>query len=85
MLGEEEREKRVIEKELQRLGEETAGIVRMTGKLATDRMAELQDRVAVLERQFRDVCDQLAESVARRWTRRACGKRSGSVMASWPR
>ena len=58
-----EREKRVIEKELQRLGEETASLVRMTGKLATDRMAELQDRVAVLERQLRDVRDQLAESV----------------------
>ena len=58
-----EREKRVIERELQRLGEETAGLVGVTGKLATDRMAELQDRVAVLERQLRDVRDQLAESV----------------------
>lgn len=58
-----EREKRVIEKELHRLGEETAGVVRMTGKLATDRMAELQDRVAVLERQFRDERDQLADSI----------------------
>jgi site-specific DNA recombinase len=58
-----EREKRVIEKELQRLGEETASVVRMTGKLATDRMAELQDRMAVLERQLREVRDQLAESV----------------------
>ena len=58
-----EREKRVIEKELQRVGEETAGLIRMNGKLATDRMAELQDRVAVLERQLRDVRDQLAESV----------------------
>lgn len=58
-----EREKRIIEKELQRLGEETAGLVRMAGKLATDRMAELQDRVAVLERQHRDVRDQLAESI----------------------
>jgi site-specific DNA recombinase len=58
-----EREKRVIEKELQRLGEEIASLVRMTGKLATDRMAELQDRVLVLERQLRDVRDQLAESV----------------------
>ena len=45
------------------MGEETAGLLRMTGKLATDRMAELQDRVAVLERQLRDVRDQLAESV----------------------
>jgi len=40
-----------------------ASLVRMTGKLATDRMADLQDRVAVLERQLRDVRDQLAESV----------------------
>jgi site-specific DNA recombinase len=58
-----EREKRVMEKELQRLGEEIAGLVRMNGKLATDRMADLQDRVAVLERQLREVRDQLAESV----------------------
>ena len=58
-----EREKRLIEKELQSLGEEIAGLVGMTGKLGTDRMAELQDRVAVLERQHRDVRDQLAESV----------------------
>ena len=33
-----EREKRVIEKDLQRLGEEMSSLVRMTGKLATDRM-----------------------------------------------
>jgi len=58
-----EREKRVMEKELQRLGEEIAGLVRMNGKLATDRMADLQDRAAVLERQLREVRDQLAESV----------------------
>ncbi len=58
-----EREKRVIEKELQRLGEDTVGLVRMTGKLATDRMAEWQGRVAVLERQHHDVRDQLAESI----------------------
>jgi site-specific DNA recombinase len=58
-----EREKRVIEKDLQRLGEEMSSLVRMTGKLATDRMADMQDRVAVLERQLREVRDQLAESV----------------------
>lgn len=58
-----EREKHVIESELQRLGEETAGLLRMTGKLATDSMAELQDRVAVLERQLREVRDQLSESI----------------------
>jgi site-specific DNA recombinase len=58
-----EREKRVMEKELQRLGEEIAGLVRMNGKLATDRIADLQDRAAVLERQLREVRDRLAESV----------------------
>jgi site-specific DNA recombinase len=58
-----EREKRVMEKELQHLGEEIAGLVRMNGKLVTDRMADLQQRVAILERQLREVRDQLAESV----------------------
>jgi len=58
-----EREKRIIAKELQSLGEEAVSLVGMTGKLGTDRMAELQDRVAVLERQHRDVRDQLAESI----------------------
>ncbi len=53
----------MIEKELQRLGEEMAGLVRINGKLATDRMADLQERVAVLERQLREVRDRLAESV----------------------
>ncbi len=38
----------------------------MTGNLAMDRMAELQDRVAVLERQLREVRDQLAESVGQK-------------------
>ncbi|MBI4905154.1 MAG: recombinase family protein [Acidobacteria bacterium] len=59
-----EREKRVMEKELQRLGEEIAGVIRTNGKLATDRMAELQERVSVVERQLREVRDQLAESVS---------------------
>ncbi len=59
-----EREKRVIEKDLQRLSEEMSSLVRMTGKLATDRLADLQDRVGVLERQLRDVRDQLAEAVS---------------------
>ena len=58
-----ENEKRIIEKELQRLGEETASLIRMNGKSATDRMADLQDGSAVLERQLRDVRDQLAEAV----------------------
>jgi len=57
------REKQAIERELQRLGEETAGLLRAPGKRATDRMAELQDREAVLERQLREVREQLAESV----------------------
>jgi len=51
-----EREKRIIAKELQSLGEEAVSLVGMTGKLGTDRMA-------VLERQHRDVRDQLAESI----------------------
>lgn len=54
-----EREKRVIEKNLKRLGEEVASLVRMTGKLAIDRMADLQDRVVALERQLHDVREQL--------------------------
>jgi site-specific DNA recombinase len=58
-----EREKRVMEKELQRLGEEIAGLVRTGGKLATDRMADLQERATVLEGQLRDVREQLAEAV----------------------
>lgn len=58
-----EREKRVMEKELQRLGEEIAGLVRTGGKLATDRMADLQDRGTILERQIRAVREQLAEVV----------------------
>jgi len=58
-----EREKRVMEGELQRLGQEIAGLIRMNGKLATDRMADLQDRVLVVERQLREVREQLAESV----------------------
>ena len=58
-----EREKRVMEGELQRLGQEIAGLIRMNGKLAADRMADLQDRVSVVERQLREVREQLAESV----------------------
>jgi site-specific DNA recombinase len=58
-----EREKRVMEKELQSLGGDIAGVIRMSGKLATDRMAELQERASVVERQLREVRDQLAESV----------------------
>ncbi len=58
-----EREKRVMEGELQRLGQEIAGLIRMSGKAVTDRLADLQDRVLVLERQLRELRDQLAESV----------------------
>jgi site-specific DNA recombinase len=58
-----EREKRVMKKELQRLSEEIAGLVRTVGKLATDRMADLQKRATGLEGQLRDVREQLAEAV----------------------
>jgi site-specific DNA recombinase len=62
-IGALEREKRVMEKELQRLGEEIASVIRTNGKLAIDRMAELQERVSVVEGQLREVRDQLAASV----------------------
>jgi site-specific DNA recombinase len=58
-----ERVRRVVEKELRRLGEDTAGVFSMTGKLALDRVAELPDRVAVLKRKLRDLGDRAAESV----------------------
>lgn len=58
-----EREKRVMEKELQRLGEDIVGVIRMSGKLSTDRMAELQERASEVERQLREVRDQLAGSL----------------------
>jgi site-specific DNA recombinase len=38
-------------------------VIRTNGKLAIDRMAELQERASVVERQLREVRDQLAESV----------------------
>ena len=56
-----EREKRLIERELERLSQELAGLVRTGGKLAVDRMAEVQERAAVLEGKLREVRDQLAE------------------------
>ncbi|MCZ2152901.1 MAG: recombinase family protein [Bryobacterales bacterium] len=58
-----EREKRVMERELTRLAEETPGLIRTSGKHVADRLAELQGRINVLEGQLRLVCDQLAESV----------------------
>jgi site-specific DNA recombinase len=58
-----EREKRLIERELERLSQELAGLVRTGGKLAVDRMAEVQERAAVLERKLREVREQLAEWV----------------------
>jgi site-specific DNA recombinase len=58
-----EREKRLIERELERLGQELAGLVRTGGKLAVDRMAEVQERATLLERKLREVRDQLAEWV----------------------
>ncbi len=58
-----EREKRVMERELQRLLEEIPGLMRTSGKAATDRLAEMQDRVSAVENQLRGVREQLAESV----------------------
>jgi site-specific DNA recombinase len=58
-----QRERRLVEKELERVSEEMAGVVRATGKLATDRMADLQERATTLERQRTDIQEQLAESV----------------------
>ncbi|MEJ5368049.1 MAG: recombinase family protein [Bryobacteraceae bacterium] len=55
-----EREKRLIERELERLSQELAGLVRAGGKLAVDRMAEVQERASALERQLREVREQLA-------------------------
>jgi site-specific DNA recombinase len=50
-----------LERELERLSQELAGLVRTGGKLAVDRMAEVQERVAVLECKLRETRDQLAE------------------------
>src|SRR5579885_3443529 len=58
-----EREKRVMERELSRLAGEIPSLVRAGGKHVADKMAELQDRINVLESQLRSVCDQLAETV----------------------
>lgn len=58
-----EREKRVMERELSRLAGEIPSLVRTGGKHVADKMAELQDRINVLEGQLRSVCDQLAETV----------------------
>jgi site-specific DNA recombinase len=58
-----EREKRVMERELSRLAAEIPSYVRTGGKHVADKMAELQDRINVLEGQLRSVCDQLAETV----------------------
>jgi len=58
-----EREKRVMERELSRLAEEIPGLIRTAGKHVTDRMADLQERINVLEGQLRSVCDQLAATV----------------------
>jgi hypothetical protein len=60
-----QRERRLIDKELERIGEEIAGAVRATGKLATDRMADLQERATALERQRADIQEQLAAAVGR--------------------
>lgn len=55
-----QRERKLLEKELSRVGDEIAGLVPLGGKLATDRMAELQDRATILERKLRESRAQLA-------------------------
>jgi site-specific DNA recombinase len=56
-----EREKRVMERELSRLTGEIPNLLRAGGQHLTDRMAELQERIAVLKGQLRAVHEQLAE------------------------
>ena len=64
-----EREKRTSEKELHRLSQEMVGLIRVMGsgnsasKIASDRLAELQERTGVLERQLGEVGDRLAQSI----------------------
>jgi len=59
-----EREKRLIEKDLRRLAEETTRVLRASGKQAPDRLAELHERAAVVEGQLHTVSGQLAAIVA---------------------
>jgi site-specific DNA recombinase len=59
-----EREKRLVEKDLQRLADETTRVLRASGKQATDLLAELQERAAVVEGQLRTMSGQLAAAVA---------------------
>jgi site-specific DNA recombinase len=58
-----EREERVMERDLQRLVGEIPGLVRAGGKAATDRLAEMQERITTLENQLRGVRDQLTETL----------------------
>lgn len=58
-----ERERRVMERELQRLVSEVPGLVRTAGKAATDRLAEMQGRITLLEGQLQGVRDQLTETL----------------------
>ncbi|MBZ5618921.1 MAG: recombinase family protein [Acidobacteriia bacterium] len=65
-----EHEKRVAERELRRLNDEMAGLVSTAAskgqsmKLATDRLADLQDRSAALERRLNGVKKQLGAQVS---------------------
>jgi len=65
-----EHEKRVAERELRRLNDEMAGLVSTAAakgpsmKLATDRLADLQDRSAAIERRLTAVQKQLATEIS---------------------
>ncbi len=65
-----EHEKGVAERELRRLNEEMAGLVTTSAakgpsmKLATDRLADLQDRSAALERRLSEIKKQLTARVS---------------------
>ena len=61
-----EQEKRVAERELRRINEEIAAVIRPGvaqgpgARLATDRLADLQDRASALERRMGEIRNQLA-------------------------
>ena len=65
-----EQEKRVAARELRRINEEIAAVIRPVAaqspgmRLATDRLADLQDRASVLERRMGEIRNQLASKVS---------------------
>ena len=65
-----EQEKRVAERGLRRINEEIAAVIRPVAaqgpgtRLATDRLADLQDRASVLERRMGEIRNQLAAKVS---------------------